>query len=355
MPSGQANINIPTSGEALNSSLAMLLLKGFALVAVVAAAALGYAIKEAGGPDEAFYQLLPHIPAEHFANLASWGVRLSTCELRPVLDLARSAGLLQPKLDCGIAGLPVAVSTVKGGSILTARVFIDTAFHCGLCVGYGMRESGSWPPPAETVPSYASDAVLAIALVKGWPAYARAQLANADAEVGATPTGIGCSVTVREPLSRLVSMFLYFEAAGEYALRNVSAHMKSLPSVEERALWMFEHIGEDTMLDSHQYLADSLQQGCVMVHFEAFASDFEAASRLVLGAWGVDAKVHDELIGLFAPKLDMSMRSPEQLARDHHHSASKFPAQYKGQVKAAFEEIPQVMALVQAQRKDLGY
>jgi hypothetical protein len=261
-----------------------------AIVLAIGAALLGNAVNKAGGADQAFYQLLPHMPAEYFGAIGSVAIRVLTCEAKPVISAARAVGLMPPQLDCGVDAtkqLRVAASTVKGGSIMFARLLADVSLHCGYCVGYGFRPSGAWPPPAETVPSYDADSLLAIALVKGWQEYAVTQVPKEN---------VRCSISVREPLARLTSMLLYFEAAGEYDLRAVSATMKSLPSVEERVAWVWGSIGRETMTDTHQYLMDSIRFGCRRAHMEHFRADFNGTVRAVLSNWRIAGSAHDALV-----------------------------------------------------------
>jgi hypothetical protein len=319
----------------------------------VAAAALALGARllgpELGSFDDALYELLPYVPAEHFANFGSVMVRTMTCEGRPVVDALRSVGLAQPLLDCGLPanGFPVAVSTVKGGSILLARVMVQVAYRCGLCLGYGYRPSGAWPPPHETVPTYNASALLAIAFVEGWPAYAAAQR-------GAAP--LRCGLVHREPLSRLVSMYLYFSSAGEYALRPVAAQLAALP-LPSAVAHMWDSIGRETMLITHSYLVRSLAQGCEPLRFDEFTTAFNATVARVLHAWGVtsDAAVRELIRDPHIQKLDMGRRSHEQLARDHHHSSSKHAPAFKKDVLRELQANVDVMRVIAQQRKDLGY
>lgn len=242
---------------------------------------------------------------------------------------------------------PVAAATVKGGSILSARLLLNMAHRCDKCIGYGFRPDGNWPPPYETIPSYDSESMLAIAFVKGWQDYALTQ-------VKGRKENIRCAMTVRDPFSRVVSMFMYFQAAGEYALRNVSKTLTAMSTVEERVEWMWDEIGHETMEITHEYLVDSLASGCKLVKFEGFATNFDETVKTTLEAWGVKESVRDELIS-FSKGLDMSSRSEQELKADHHHTSSKFPKIYKKQVQAAFRGLTRAMDLLNKQRLDLGY
>jgi hypothetical protein len=295
----------------------------FAAVIGVLFGFIALRVQQAGGPDQAFYELLPYVPAEVFGAVGSVAVRVITCEGRPVIDQFRSIGVLDPSLQCEFPGAPrpfrVAVSTVKGGSIMYARLSAEVAFRCGYCLGYGFRPNGHWPPPEETVPSYNSDAMLAIALVKGWRQYAKSQ---------ASKENIRCGLVAREPLARLASMYMYFRAAGEYWLRPVAEKLKSFSDLDESIGYMWDTMGEDTMVDTHKYLTDSLEAGCERIPFEAFTEgkplSFNTTATRVFEAWNVNPQVHGQLLG-YMQKLDLSRKTEAELKSDHHHTASKFP------------------------------
>jgi hypothetical protein len=189
--------------------------------------------------------------------------------------------------------------------------------------------------------------MLAIAFVKGWQSYALSQ-------VDGRANDIRCALTVRDPFSRVVSMFMYFQAAGEYALRNVSQTMIAMPSVQERVEWMWDEIGRETMVITHEYLLEAKESGCKLIKFEGFSTDFDETVKLTLAAWGVKPSVMDELVG-FSKGLDMSRRTEEELKADHHHTSSKFEKGYKKQVQAAFKALPRAMSLLSQQRSELGY
>lgn len=299
------------------------------------------------GLDNAFYELLPHMPAEIFAAIGSVATRVMTCEGRPMMTLARSVGLAQPALDCFDNGtFPVAAATVKGGSILSARLLLNMALRCGKCVGYGFRPNGNWPPPYETIPTYDSDSMLAIAFVDGWQDYALSQVKSKEE--------IKCVVTTRNPFSRLVSMYMYFEAAGEFALRNISAHLTAMPDVQDRVAWMWNNIGRETMERTHAYLVESRDFGCQPVRFEAFSETFEENALKVFTSWGVKKAAALELVQ-YSKFLDMSSRTEEELKRDHHHTSSKFPPGYKKSVQDAFRSMEQTMRVVRQQQLDFGW
>jgi hypothetical protein len=263
------------------------------------------------------------------------------------MDVARKVGIAQPSLDCFENDtFPVAAATVKGGSILSARLLLNMALRCGKCVGYGFRPNGNWPPPYETIPSYDSESMLAIAFVQGWQDYALTQVKNKDS--------IKCVLTTRDPFSRLISMYMYFEAAGEFALRNVSAHLAALPNVQDRVAWMWDNIGRETMERTHAYLLESRAFGCEAIRFERFSKTFDENAFKVFKLWGVKDAAAKELVR-DSKFLDMSSRTKEELRKDHHHTSSKFPSGYKAEVENAFRAMERAMKVVEQQQRDLKY
>jgi len=337
--------------------LKIVMVRCVSYVLVLVAALVGLTIKldqDFEGLDNAFYELLPLVPAEHFANVAAIIVRIGTCELRSFIDfVGPPIGLCSSILDCNMdnGGQPdirVAVAAAKGGSVVFARSLVDTAFHCGWCLGYGFRPSGEWPPPEETTPSYDADALVAIALVRQWHEYAMKQ-------VEGRKENIFCVLMKREPLSRLTSMYLYFESAGEMFLRNASNYLKSLPDVDAKTRWMFDSMGKESMIRSHKHLVDSLEKGCTEISFEETTTRFNETFANVLAAWRVKPAVRQTLIDRISKKHDLTRRTPEQIAKDHHHTASKFQPGYKNEILAAFERNKDVMDLIESQRKDLGW
>jgi hypothetical protein len=71
----------------------------FAVVVAALLALIGHQVQQAGGPDQAFYEMLPYVPAEVFAAVGSVAARVVTCEARPVMDQLRNLGIIEPKLQ----------------------------------------------------------------------------------------------------------------------------------------------------------------------------------------------------------------------------------------------------------------
>ena len=93
---------------------------------------------------------------------------------------------------------------------------------------------------------------------------------------------------------------------------------------------------------------------CVRLKFDEFSTNYDAEVEKWLSAWGVEPKAKEKLISL-ASRHDLNRLTPEQLAAHHHVSG-------KGMSKADLKELDdaikgnsQVMALLNRQRKDLGY
>ena len=188
--------------------------------------------------------------------------------------------------------------------------------------------------------------MLAIALVKGWQNHALTQVQKKE--------DVRCVLVAREPLARLTSMYMYFRSAGEYWLRPVAEELKAFADIDASIEHMWKSMGKDTMLDTHQYLKDSLDFGCARIAFESFTSQdglggtFNASAMAAFTGWGIDPRAHASLLD-HVQKLDLARKTAAELKSDHHHTASKFPPGFKREVREALGRNADVMALMRVQ------
>lgn len=235
----------------------------------------------------------------------------------------------------------------KGGAVFSARVALDVGAACGLCVASGQREHGAWPGPVEDLPTYKGEVLLAMANMRTWPEYARHH--------GLRPR---CNLLLRDPLARLVSLYLYARIGWERWFRDtgVSAELAAGTNVAASVALFWRRFGGAYLANSHTYLTESIAEGCRTWKMEDFAADYNGtAARMFAEGWGVeDPTALAEMVEI-ASEHDLGRRTEKQLLNDHHHTSSKVAGGLKREVQAALEGMPDVSALVREQRSALGY
>jgi hypothetical protein len=317
------------------------------IVVVVVGGFLGTSVYKAGGVDEFAYSLFPYVPSTYFQAFGAWYVRLYTCHALPA---ARSIGLVAPAVKCSTndSALYVIVTGAKGGTVLAARAAVEIAATCGKCAAIGYRAHGRWPPVQETMPTYRSDVLLAIANAQTWPHYAFAHGGP-----------LFCAVITRDPFERFVSLFQYMLDGSEYDLREPSKHLHGMLSSSggfaEALTWMWVNIGRETMINSHAVLTLSIKKTeCVQVKFEEFSSDFDRAAERWANAWGVLPNATSAVIQAMR-RHDMKRKSKEALKREHHVSGGALSKKQKDEMVLAVRANAGVMQVLEFQRRELGY
>ena len=241
----------------------------------------------------------------------------------------------------------VVVATAKGGTVLAARTAVDLGRGCGLCVGYGHRPSGNWPPVVEYNPTYKSDVLLALANMKDWPKYA--------AQHGGR---VRCVVLTRHPLKKFISLYTYSLAGGEYGLRQLSVELKALHPIDlpKSVDHLFRTIGNKTLVDGLDYQQMSLSRpDCIQIKYEDLEKDFDSAMRVWIKQWGVTDPAIQQHMLTFAGKHDLKKKSKEALAKEHHTSKKSISKAQLAEIEKVVLSHPELGYLIKSQAQQMGY
>lgn len=320
------------------------------------------------------YEIMPYIPAHHYQKLGQLYLRATTC-LLPQNWLSSLPCSVGPASD-----LWVAAAAQKSAAVMTAMISLEIANACGKCVGIGQRPSGVWPNPIETPPEYPSELLLAIANMPDWPSYAAQLGAPVAAQEGYASysywsfLGLNadtkkrrsrCIVTVRDPVARLVSTFLYAKAGREPWFREhgIDRDINRLLSeggkdpdgedrVDNAVAFMLERFGFAYAKESHEYLLLNVKLGCTVIKYEDLVQDFNGTISVWLDTWGIskDPKVRDRL-------LDVThTHSPSAQTTANHHATGRLHSKiFKASVEKALLSNTTLATMVETQRGELGY
>jgi hypothetical protein len=273
--------------------------------------------------------------------------------------------------------LLVMAAAAKGGAVLSARIVAELGTSCGVCIASGERSAAGIPGPVEELPVYEGQLLHAIINMRPWPQYARRhgytldsaaadamQLVGtrSDTEPAAvrnvTGAGVRCVVILRDPASRLQSLYTYARSGGEHWFRYQSGIMAALASpnitLSESLSLFWNGFGRDYLMQSHEYLVYNLKLGCKPVTMEAFKANYSEAVKQIM----VHYNVRSEVIPLLLSRLsgaDLSRKTEEQKKADKHVTANKFSPALLAGVKEFLHSDPEVSELVRQQRIELGY
>ena len=216
------------------------------------------------------------------------------------------------------------------------------------------------PGPIETLPVYRGEMLLAIVNMLNWPEYVARHR-----EV--LPEAPRCAAMVRDPLSRLRSLYLYARSGGEHYFRypqlgRNTSHMAALLDVDRAegldaslALFWEEH-GRAYLAQSHAYtLFNVRDRACAPLAMESFARDYNGTVRALLDAWGVAPGARAELVAR-ASRHDIGARTAAgaALSQDAHVTSATFGRAMTARVeRRMMESVPGVRAAVEQQRAEL--
>lgn len=341
--------------------------------------------------EDAITYMIPYIPGAYMQSVGTHYLRMRTC-IKPTL------GLGEPQLACwdetnddetmatttknpinNGSDFLIMASAAKAGAVLSAKIVAEVGGACGLCVASPERSHAGIPGPVETLPSYDGQMLFGIINMINWPEYAVSQ-GYADPRLEAEKVGVAtaaegesesdgggsglrgqirCVTTIRDPLSRLKSLYLYARSGGEAWFRYQSGIMQRLQetgneSLEASLTYFWETFGKAYLLQSHNYMMFNLNLGCTPVSMEDFKHDFDGSVRKLLRVWGVREAVVPELVRRLAP-ADLGRMTEAQRKADPHVTSNKFsPGLVRRVPTTLMESVPGVKELVKQQRRELG-
>lgn len=248
----------------------------------------------------------------------------------------------------------VLASAAKGGAFLSAKIAAEVGWLCGLCVASGERSRSGIPGPVENLPTYDGELLHAIVNMRTWPIYAEQQIARLGGQ-GKTL----CVTMLRNPLSRLRSLYTYARSGGEYWFRFESRMMERLSSaanLSESLNLFWSEFGREYLLQSHQFLMLNLQQGCYPARMESFSEDFEGTLAEVFAHWRIKASSSTALTKAIVDSgADLSRRSEKDQKSDPHVTANKFSPDLYQAIGKFFLDNPEISAHIDRQKNELGY
>ncbi len=367
--------------------------------------------------EDAISYLIPFVPGQHMQTVGTQYLRFRTC-LKPALGLGEERLACwddgtEGETDGGGGGggghnvngtdFLILASAAKSGAVLSAKIVAEVGGACGYCVASPERSRAGIPGPVETLPSYDGNLLFAIINMVNWPEYTerqgfgnplrgrtarevmegyaasardlgaaqaittaqrnahlRGHTAGADAGgAGSAGARIRCVTTLRDPLSRLRSLYLYARSGGEAWFRYQSGLMQKLQASGRESLGaslrlFWDEFGRAYLVQSHEYMLLNLGLGCTPVKMEDLKRDFDGSMRSVLRAWGVREAAVPPLVARLSG-ADLGRKTEAQRRADPHVTANKFsPGLVRGVVDGLME-MDDVRRMVEAHRQELGY
>jgi hypothetical protein len=178
---------------------------------------------------------------------------------------------------------------------------------------------------------------------------------------GMSAVGIGrvrCVGLIRDPLSRLRSLYAYARSGGEHWFRYGSGTMQKLsdPSISllESIELFWSLFGKAYLIQSHDYMMMNIQLGCVPIKMEAFTHNYTQTMREILQVYGIHSRAIPTLLQKFKSS-DNSLKTESQQKADAHVTANKFSGELIKNVNLHLMQIDEVKDMVLAHREELGY
>ena len=231
----------------------------------------------------------------------------------------------------------------------------------------GERSAPGIPGPVEATPTYEGKLLHAIINMRTWPSYVEnmgydmqtlvSNASHIEIQTG-KPGRVRCVTLIREPLSRLRSLYTYARSGGEHWFRYRSGLMKTLGnsshSLEQSIGLFWDIFGKDYLLQSHEYMIMNMKLGCKPIKMELFQQNFSDAVLTLLKTFGVDNKATPALLRKLSSS-DISKKTKEERIADAHITANKFTGAFVAEVRTQLLQIDEASRLIQLHRAELGY
>jgi hypothetical protein len=125
-------------------------------------------------------------------------------------------------------------------------------------------------------------------------------------------------------------------------------------SIQQSVEKFWRLFGKGYLLQSHDFMMLNLELGCVPIKMESFSSNFSSTVVQILQVYGVN----DAAVSMLVKRLsssDVSSKTVEERKRDAHVTDNKFSLSFVQEVKSQLMNMPEVRAMVDSQRIQLGY
>ena len=115
-----------------------------------------------------------------------------------------------------------------------------------------------------------------------------------------------------------------------------------------------EEFGKDYLIQSHSYLMNNIEQGCLPIKFERLRLDFNNTMSTWLQHWDVKEGKILELLDLMQSENPLNV---EKLGTDHHITTSKYSEAYTAYVNGAIEAYNDgsIIKIIKEQASELRY
>ena len=226
----------------------------------------------------------------------------------------------------------------------------------------GERSDPGIPGPVEDLPVYEGKLLHAIINMRSWPSYVERygydMKTLADKETRTRTGRVRCVTLIREPLSRLRSLYTYARSGGEHWFRYKSGIMQKLSnqslSLKQSVELFWESFGKDYLIQSHEYMKMNIELGCRPIKMESFSQNYTATILEILQVYGVNSRAVPQLLKRLAMS-DVSKKSLDQQRQDAHVTANKFSTDLVKNVKKYLLNDGDIREMVAAHRVELGY
>lgn len=165
---------------------------------------------------------------------------------------------------------------------------------------------------------------------------------------------------IRDPLSRLQSLYTYARSGGEHWFRHESNISRQLSdptlTLDQSVLLFWTTFGQAYLIQSHEYMTMNINLGCVPIKMEAFRTNFSEPVVQILRVFGVREGAMGQLLTRVAD-ADLGGKTEAQRRRDAHVTGNKFSAGLVVDVRQALLHLEGGAAavLMEQQRRELGY
>jgi hypothetical protein len=194
----------------------------------------------------------------------------------------------------------------------------------------------------ESNPTYNGEMLHAIINMREWNEY-----------VGTKP--YRCATILRDPISRLRSLYLYARAGGEAWFRRDSGFMQMLrvKNLTESLETYWNHFGREYIIQAHEYDRFNIEtQKCDVYHMEEFKHDFDdTIRRLLVNTW----KIREDTSEILLAKLRQHDKSALSQERDPHVSSTNYSPEFISNVTLQLKSMKEVKNVVKAQRDVIKY
>ena len=195
-----------------------------------------------------------------------------------------------------------------------------------------------------------------------WPSYASNQgydIQTLNNQQVQSKKKIRCVTLVRDPLSRLRSLYTYARSGGEHWFRFESKIMAKLAdknaTLAESLDTYWNLFGKEYLEQSHAYTKYNLNLGCTGVKMENFHENFNASISMILGVYGVRTQVHEEIISSLGKTADSSRMSKSQRNANPHLTSIKFSSKLLRDMTEYLMQKEEIRDMIEKHRLELGY